>query len=155
MVDREVCDDRDVGTLDVLCVFTDAPTDDSVASTRWRRLGRHVCALGPALAVVLHDLLPGERERLAELLGARVEALGLPRHTRAGAVARALARPSRSWPLTRTDTARASSSIERFLAGTVPDLVWCAGAECLARPTRRVCAARPSSTSSTSQPQPS
>ena len=36
----------------VLCVFLDAPTDDSTVSTRWRRLAQYVCSLGEATVVV-------------------------------------------------------------------------------------------------------
>lgn len=119
----------DDGAVDVLCVFRDSPTDGSVPSTRSLRLAQHVCALGEPLAVVLHDLDPGEGQQLADQLGARVEALGVPRHSRTRALARSLGRPSGAWPPTRTDAARARRSIERLLDGAVPRIVWCAGAE--------------------------
>jgi glycosyltransferase involved in cell wall biosynthesis len=118
-----------MGGVNVLCVFNDAPTDGSVASKRWLRLAQHVCTLGPALAIVLHDVSAPERQRLSELLGARVEVLSLPYHSRTRALARAIGRPSGAWPLTRTDAAGARASIEQRLAGSVPQLVWCAGAE--------------------------
>jgi hypothetical protein len=117
------------GATDVLCVFLDAPLDDSTGSIRWRQLASVACGLGEATVVVLHELEPDTEVWLAERLGARVVGLGLHRSGRSTAIARGLVHPRRSWPPTLTDVAAAAKRIAGVLGGSQPRVVWCAGAE--------------------------
>jgi hypothetical protein len=120
-----------------LCVFLDAPVGDSTVTLRWRRLARYVCGIGEATAVVTLSVSPEEGEVLAGELGARVVDLDAPRNGRWRGLWRALLRPGRSWPPTRTDVAAARRRMEELIGGTDPDLVWCAGADAfLAVPKR-------------------
>ena len=67
---------------EVLCVFLDAPLDDSTGSLRWRQLASVACGLGEATVVVLHALDPDTQVWLAERLGARVVGLDVGRSGR-------------------------------------------------------------------------
>ena len=96
------------GGTDVLCVFLDAPLEDSTGSIRWRQLASVACGLGKATVVVVHELEPDAQVWLAERLGARVVGLGVTRSGRTTAIARGLTRPRRSWPPTKTDVAAAA-----------------------------------------------
>ena len=113
----------------MLCVFLDAPLDDSTGSLRWRQLASVACGLGEATVVVLHALEPDTQVWLAERLGARVVGLDVGRSGRVSAVARGLVHPRRCWPPTKANMATAAAGIERILGGDRPAVVWCAGAE--------------------------
>ena len=113
----------------MLCVFLDAPLDDSTGSLRWRQLASVACGLGEATVVVLHALEPDTQVWLAERLGARVVGLDVGRSGRVSAVVRGLVHPRRCWPPTKANMATAAAGIERILGGDRPAVVWCAGAE--------------------------
>jgi hypothetical protein len=117
------------GGTDVLCVFLDAPLDDSTGSIRWRQLASVACGLGKATVVVVHDLQPDAEVLLSERLGGRVVGLGVTRSGRTTAIVRGLVRPRRSWPPTKTDVASAAKRIAGVLGDDRPRVVWCAGAE--------------------------
>lgn len=121
----------------VLCVFLDAPVDDSTGSLRWRRLAQYVCTLGAATVVVLQALAPDQQALLSADLGAPVVALDIARRGRWRGVVGALLRPWRSWPPARADIGAARAGISDEIHGDLPDVVWCAGAEAwLALPKR-------------------
>jgi glycosyltransferase involved in cell wall biosynthesis len=120
-----------------MCVFLDAPVGDSTVALRWRRLARYVADLGDTTAVVTLSLPPDSEPVLEAELDAGVVALDAPRNGRWRGLWRALLRPWRSWPPTRTDVAVARRRLEQVIDGTDPDLVWCAGADAfLAVPKR-------------------
>ncbi len=121
----------------VICVFLDAPLDESTGSTRWRHLARFATELGPAMVVVVLDADESQRAWLGEQIGAPVHTLGAARRGRWRGITAAISRPWRSWPPARTDVAAARAGLERLLAGKTPEIVWCAGAEAfLALPRR-------------------
>ncbi|MET0325901.1 MAG: glycosyltransferase [Ilumatobacteraceae bacterium] len=121
----------------VLCVFLDAPTDDTAGSVRWRRLAQYVCTLGAATVVVLQGLTPDEEVLLSAEFGAPVVAMDIVRRGRWRGLLGALVRPWRSWPPARTDVGAARAAIGAQLEGGLPDVVWCAGGEAwLALPNR-------------------
>jgi glycosyltransferase involved in cell wall biosynthesis len=121
----------------VLCVFLEAPLDDSTVSLRWRRLAAAVIGLGATTAVVVLDVAPTEQATLAFQLGVPVVSLGTVRRGRWWGVSAALSRPWRSWPPARTDAAFARAALAAHLGDDQPDLIWCAGAEAfLAVPKR-------------------
>ena len=66
----------------VLCVFLDAPVDDSTGSLRWRRLAQYVCSRGPATVVVSAGTAAHELSWLAAELGADVVGLDIARRGR-------------------------------------------------------------------------
>lgn len=113
----------------VLCVFLDAPVGTSTGSVRWRHLARYVCSNGAATVVVVHRAAPEDLVLLSAELGADVVALDIARHGRGRGVVRAVTRPWRSWPPTRTDVGAAREAIAEHLRGSAPDVIWCAGSE--------------------------
>jgi hypothetical protein len=117
------------GALDVLCVFLDAPLDDSTSSIRWRQLASVACGIGNATVVVVHELDADAQVWLSERLGGRVVGLGLPRTGRASAVTRGLLHPRRCWPPTKTDVTAAAKGVAGVVGEARPSVVWCAGAE--------------------------
>jgi hypothetical protein len=129
--------DRASANTRVLCVFLEAPLDDSTVSARWRRLAAAVCGIGAATAAVVLDVSPTEQGWLAAQLGVPVVALGTRRRGRWAGLAAALTQPWREWPPSRTDAVAARAALADHLDGVQPDVIWCAGAEAfLAVPKR-------------------
>src|SRR4051812_5275566 len=116
--------DRASANTRVLCVFLDAPLDDSTVSTRWRRLAAAVCGIDEASAAVVLDVNPTEQAWLAAQLGVPVVALGTRRRGRWAGLVAALSRPWRGWPPTRTDAAAARVALAAHLDGVQPELIW-------------------------------
>jgi len=85
--------DRASADTRVLCVFLEAPLDDSTVSTRWRRLAAAVCGIGVGTAAVVLDVTPTEQAWLSAQLGVPVVALHTRRRSRWGGLVAALSRP--------------------------------------------------------------